>query len=415
MANMHIASTISDEFEPLGNPGQRSFDLLRGVLLDNLSERHANLLAEPVTSSDGRRTDWYSDGAATMLADLAETDQVAAKAELGRIMTDIEDLARRVGARGGSDNQRLSAALRNTLEIPDEACIYIRHVDSSDEGPFQPILVNWSHRRTDQSKAVSVLSTMVPRQPRAVAPEPTLVVRPAPAPVVRSEFPWWIIWWLGWLVLGVATAYLLWLLVLPCGVRLPFGGTLHHCPAAVAEVDGAAARQAQLESEVARLELELAILEGQCRAQTVAAASPEDIEQPSGEIDRRLERENAQQGELSFTLVWNNRSDIDLHVTCPNNSKIFYDNRSQDNSSCTGELDVDANINTRSATSEPVENVFFSRAESGRYLVEVKLFEPRVTNVHDFTLRIQDGGSIKEIQGSVRRQHEVWRHTHERN
>ena len=114
MANMHIASTISDELEPLGNPGQRSYDLLRGVLLDNLSERHANLLAEPVTSSDGRRTDWYSDGAATMLADLAETDQVAAKAELGRIMTDIEDLARRVGARGGSDNQRLSAALRNT-------------------------------------------------------------------------------------------------------------------------------------------------------------------------------------------------------------------------------------------------------------------------------------------------------------
>ena len=242
-----------------------------------------------------------------------------------------------------------------------------------------------------------------------------MVVRPAPAPVVRSEFPWWIIWWLGWLVLGVATAYLLWLLVLPCGVRLPFGGTLHHCPAAVAEVDGAAARQAQLESEVARLELELAILEGQCRAQPVAAASPEDIEQPSDEIDRRLERENAQQGELSFTLVWNNRSDLDLHVTCPNNSKIFFENRSQDNSSCTGKLDVDANVNTRSATSEPVENVFFDRAESGRYLVEVKLFEPRVSNVHDFTLRIRDGGAIQEIQGSVRRQHEVWRHTYERN
>ena len=414
MANMHIASTISDEVEPLGNPGQRSFDLLRGVLLENLSERHANLLAEPVTSSDGRRTDWYSDGAATMLADIAEADQGAAKAELGRIMTDIEDLARRIGARGGSDNQRLAAALRNTLEIPDETCIYVRHVDSSDEGPFQPVLVNWSHRRTDQSKAVSVLSTMVPRPPRDAPPEPS-PVQAAPVPVVRTEFPWWIIWWIGWLVLGVAIAYLLWLLVLPCGVRLPFGGTLHLCPPAIAEVDGTEARQAQLEGEVARLELELAVLEGQCRAQPVVPEPPEEVVEVPDEIDRRLERENAQLGELSFSLAWNNHSDLDLAVTCPHGSRIYYSAKTQNGISCAGELDVDANLNRSGLISDPVENIFFSRAENGRYLVEVTLFEKRANiRTHNFTLRIQDGGATREIHGQVSEPRDTWRYTYER-
>ncbi|MCY4138752.1 MAG: hypothetical protein OXF56_10855 [Rhodobacteraceae bacterium] len=277
MANMKIASTATDGLEPLGNPGQRSYDLLKGILLEKLSERHADLLAEPVTSQDGRWTDWYSDGSATKLVDLDESDQDAARAELGRLKSDIEELAGRMSARGDSDNLRLSAALSNILEVPDEASVYVRRVDSPDGCPFQLVLTNWSHRKADQPKAVSVLSTMVPRQPRAAPPAPP-VAPPVAVPAVRTAFPWWVFWWLGWLVLGIAIAYLLWLLVLPCGVRLPFGGTLHLCPAAIAEVDrGAAARQDQLEGEIARLELDLATLEGQCQAQPVVPEPPREI------------------------------------------------------------------------------------------------------------------------------------------
>ncbi len=416
MANMKIASTASDGLEPLGNPGQRSYDLLKGILLEKLSGRHADLLAEPVTSPDGRWTDWYSDGSATRLLDLDEADQEAARAELGRLKSDVEELAGRMSARGDSDNLRLSAALSNVLEVPDEACVYVRRIDSPEGCPFQPVLTNWSHRKTDQAKAVSVLSTMVPRQPRAVPPEPPVAPTVA-VPAARTAFPWWVFWWLGWLVLGIAIAYLLWLLVLPCGVRLPFGGTLHLCPAAIAEVDRtAAARQAQLESEIARLELELATLEGQCRAQLVVPEPPQEVvEAPPDEIDRRLERENAQQGELSFTLVWNNRSDIDLAVTCPYGSRIDWRNKTRNDSSCTGELDVDANVATSSATSDPVENIFFSRAGSGRYHVEVKLYSKRLNiRAHDFTLRIQDGGATREVQGRVSSEDEIWRYTYER-
>ena len=421
MANMKITSTASDGLEPLGNPGQRSYDLLKGILLEKLSERHADLLAEPVTSPDGRWTDWYSDGSATRLVDLDEADQEVARAELGRLKSDVEELAGSMSARGDSDSLRLSTALSNILEIPDEACVYVRRVDSPDGCPFQPVLTNWSHRKTDQAKAVSVLSTMVPRQPRAAPPEPPLAP-PVAVPVARTAFPWWVFWWLGWLVLGVVIAYLLWLLVLPCGVRLPFGGTLHLCPAAIAEVDRtAAAQQAQLEGEIARLELELATLEGQCRAQPVVPEPPQEVveapppDEPD-EIDRRLERENAQQGELSFTLVWNNSSDIDLAVTCPFGSRIDWRNKTQNNSSCTGELDVDANVSTSSATSDPVENIFFSSAGSGRYHVEVKLYNKR-RNIrsHDFTLRIQDGGVTQEVQGRVSSEGEIWRHTYVRN
>ena len=417
MANMKIASTATDGLEPLGNPGQRSYDLLKGILLEKLSERHADLLAEPVTSQDGRWTDWYSDGSATKLVDLDGADRDAARAELGRLKSDIEELAGRMSARGDSDNLRLSAALSNILEVPDEASVYIRRVDSPDGCPFQPVLTNWSHRKTDQPKAVSVLSTMVPRQPRAAPPAPP-VAPPVAVPAARTAFPWWVFWWLGWLVLGIAIAYLLWLLVLPCGIRLPFGGTLHLCPAAIAEVDrGAAARQDQLEGEIARLELELATLEGQCQAQLVVPEPSQEVVEapPPDEIDRRLERENAQQGELSFTLVWNNRSDIDLAVTCPYGSRIYWRNKTENNSSCTGELDVDANVNAGSATSDPVENIFYSRAGSGRYHVEVKLYAKRLNiRAHDFTLRIQDGGSTREVQGRVSSEGEIWRYTYER-
>ncbi|MCY4138749.1 MAG: hypothetical protein OXF56_10840 [Rhodobacteraceae bacterium] len=417
MANMKIASTATDGLEPLGNPGQRSYDLLKGILLEKLSERHADLLAEPVTSQDGRWTDWYSDGSATKLVDLDESDQDAARAELGRLKSDIEELAGRMSARGDSDNLRLSAALSNILEVPDEASVYVRRVDSPDGCPFQLVLTNWSHRKADQPKAVSVLSTMVPRQPRAAPPAPP-VAPPVAVPAVRTAFPWWVFWWLGWLVLGIAIAYLLWLLVLPCGVRLPFGGTLHLCPAAIAEVDrGAAARQDQLEGEIARLELDLATLEGQCQAQPVVPEPSQEVVEapPPDEIDRRLERENAQQGELSFTLVWNNRSDIDLAVTCPYGSRIYWRNKTENNSSCTGELDVDANVNAGSATSDPVENIFYSRAGSGRYHVEVKLYAKRLNiRAHDFTLRIQDGGATREVQGRVSSEGEIWRYTYER-
>ncbi|MCY3876554.1 MAG: hypothetical protein OXF88_19970, partial [Rhodobacteraceae bacterium] len=162
---------------------------------------------------------------------------------------------------------------------------------------------------------------------------------------------------------------------------------------------------------------DLATLEGQCQAQPVVPEPSQEVVEapPPDEIDRRLERENAQQGELSFTLVWNNRSDIDLAVTCPYGSRIYWRNKTENNSSCTGELDVDANVNAGSATSDPVENIFYSRAGSGRYHVEVKLYAKRLNiRAHDFTLRIQDGGATREVQGRVSSEGEIWRYTYER-
>ena len=418
MTNVLIASTTIEGLEPLGNPGQRSHELLKGVLREHLSQHHADLLAEPVTSPDGLRTDWYCDGPATRLLDLPETDQETAKAELARLMTDIEDLARNLGDGRDASNQRLSAALGNVLEIPDETCVHVRVRDPSDGGGFQPVLVNWSHRQAEQSRAESVLSTMVPRRPRMPPPGPPPIASEAVAvvPVARtSEFPWWLLWWLGWLVTGIAVAYLLWLLVLPCGVRLPFGGTLNFCPAAVAEVDGSAARQAQLEADVAALELELATLEGQCQAPVVAEVPEEVVEEPVSEIERRLERENAEQGELSFSLAWNHVSDLDLAVYCPNGVKISFSKRTVNELSCTGNLDTDANFRSSTAIWDPVENVFFPDPVAGRYRVEVKLYSNRGDGfAHDFVVRILDRGQSQELRGRVSVNDEIWRYAYDR-
>lgn len=421
MPSTRIASTTPESLVSLGAAGQRSFELLRGVLLAEFGERHAGLLAEPVGSPDGEQTDWYSEGGeASLLIELPETEQAVARDALGRLLADIQNLAARIESRGGPNDRHLSEALRNLLEVPDERCIYVQRRDGFEDSSYQPVLVNWAHRRDTQAPVESVLTTMVPRRPPP-GPPPAPPAPPVAAVIApRTAFPWWLVWWLGWILLGFMIAYLLWLLILPCGVRTPFGGNLNFCPAAVfAEANGAAARRVQLESEIAEAELRIAILQGQCQAQAAVPeppppAPPPPVEEPADEIEERLEREDAQRGELSFSLAWNSLSDLDLYAKCPSGDEIYYGDKIEENWSCAGELDVDANLNHSSSTREPVENIWFTHAANGRYRITVKQHASRGVSTNRFTLRIQDGGRIETITGAVNNSNRVWTHIYQR-
>ena len=75
-------------------------------------------------------------------------------------------------------------------------------------------------------------------------------------------------------------------------------------------------------------------------------------------------------GDLTFSLVWNDESDLDLWVTMPSGELVWYQSKK---SSCgAAELDIDMNANYVKSK-EPVENVYVGDAEAGVARVRVRV------------------------------------------
>lgn len=119
-------------------------------------------------------------------------------------------------------------------------------------------------------------------------------------------------------------------------------------------------------------------------------------------ITERLEQAGAQFGDPQFSLAWNNRNDLDLHVIDPAGNHIWYRQR---NSPTGGELDVDANADPLRATNQPVENIYWppDNAPEGPYKVYVHHYANHGDrDPTSYTLRITVNGRVREFQGSLR-------------
>jgi uncharacterized protein YbjQ (UPF0145 family) len=117
------------------------------------------------------------------------------------------------------------------------------------------------------------------------------------------------------------------------------------------------------------------------------------------EFGKRLQREGGATGELRISLLWNNRNDLDLHVTPPSGEEIFFRHKK---SRCGGELDVDMNVGGDSTT--PIENVFWAHgsAPRGRYQVSVKQYSCRDGNNRTpFRIEVVAAGRVTHYEGVV--------------
>uniref|UniRef100_A0A7S4IZC5 Uncharacterized protein n=1 Tax=Odontella aurita TaxID=265563 RepID=A0A7S4IZC5_9STRA len=86
----------------------------------------------------------------------------------------------------------------------------------------------------------------------------------------------------------------------------------------------------------------------------------------------RLDREGARScSALQVSLIWNDIADLDLSCITPNGVTIYYGNKE---SECGGWLEVDMNVNKSTASTEPVENIFWASAPSGEYVFRVTNF-----------------------------------------
>ena len=124
--------------------------------------------------------------------------------------------------------------------------------------------------------------------------------------------------------------------------------------------------------------------------------APED-----DDMDERLIREGGQSGAVQITLSWDDYNDLDLHVFCPNEERIYFNNKTSD---CGGVLDVDMNV--KPVSNSPVENVVWQDFPSaGKYKVGVHFYKhfrkKGSKKTCKFRLRVVVGDDSKEFQGSI--------------
>ncbi|MCS7301738.1 MAG: DUF2135 domain-containing protein [Fimbriimonadales bacterium] len=120
------------------------------------------------------------------------------------------------------------------------------------------------------------------------------------------------------------------------------------------------------------------------------------------DIVERLEQAGAQFGDPQFSLAWDNRNDLDLHVIDPAGNHIWFRQRS---SPTGGELDVDANADGLRTTRNPVENIYWppDNAPQGAYKVYVHHYKNHGDrDPTPYTLRITMNGRTREFSGSLR-------------
>lgn len=121
------------------------------------------------------------------------------------------------------------------------------------------------------------------------------------------------------------------------------------------------------------------------------------------EFDKRMSATGASSGEITATLLWNSRGDLDLVVRCPSGRQMDFRNPAE----CGGSLDVDANIARGQLTDRPVENAFWpaGKAEPGNYEILVR-YVPRKDEERPqdtpFQVRLSRGGQESVYKGTVR-------------
>lgn len=401
-----LVTTSSEGLQPLGTAAQRSFELVTQTVRDRISPEHSAIFAEPVPARHGNNIDWYAPvkGTATALGELEAEDQQELRNQLGGLVGDIRKEAQHLVDADDPDDQRLGEALINAVEVPDENMVFGL---KDEQGHLRPVLVHWAWLRDEQKAVRGVLTAMVPRNDPGLEDSAAQKSGQSPA--------WWRLILLGWILLVLMIAAILYLLIVPCGVN---HGRLVFCPPDDAEIEAVMTEAQVTANEIAGLERELGLFRRQCQPTVpvlpvVPPPTQEGNAKPKepgdearrAEVDKKLAERGAARGALNFTLEWETIDDIDLYVTCPTGVTISYRNTGD----CNGSLDLDANVVRSDAVTDPVENVVFQDAPLGLYKIRAHLRSNRTDGAKQVVLHVlrRDGPS-QTYKGMVSQENREW-------
>ena len=114
------------------------------------------------------------------------------------------------------------------------------------------------------------------------------------------------------------------------------------------------------------------------------------------ELDDVLDSLGAGTGEITVSMLWDSDDDLDLHMSTPDGSEIYYSNRNAGG----GELDVDANVGGRTMDN-PVENIYFESPDSGTYSVWIEDYSDRTDGTTNYIVRVTVGGQSQTYSGTI--------------
>jgi len=105
-------------------------------------------------------------------------------------------------------------------------------------------------------------------------------------------------------------------------------------------------------------------------------------------MDSLLDEMGALEGEITISLYWPSKDDLDLHCVTPDGSHIYYGNKSTGG----GTLDVDMQVSGESDSG--VENIYFTEPAPGEYQVYIDNYTDRTEGDTTAQIRIKVGDQV---------------------
>ncbi len=466
-----VAETTLAGLRPLGMGSRRiqdSWNEIDSYLRSALGDAYAELFAEPVPGNRGMS--WFAapEGQVTAYSDLDEEAQSALLGALEERSQTIREHIAGLAESSQDSDRRLAQTLEWALSVPERRPE--RDFLYSVEG--QPVLVNWGTRDEGADGERAALQDFLRgealrlHRAREAGPSPAGPGHLPPGAVVGQAAVQSNWWWLLWLLFGLIMVAIMYLLLIGCGVRGPFGlerpSWLNFCPGALAAADpnaealeDARARGLDLERELLALQRELA-RKPRCAADAarldlvpierapeqaevevvqeeetvVEEESPPEVENPpeeetseeevveetvveeepppeqtaeSREAFEDIREEGGEEGELEIILEWQGDADLDLHVLCPDGSRIHFDRPRSP--SCGGVLDVDVNKDKDDIHGEPREHITWpGTPPPGEYKVIVDNYAGRSAGPSTpvpFKVYVKRGDRVETHEGSI--------------
>ena len=119
------------------------------------------------------------------------------------------------------------------------------------------------------------------------------------------------------------------------------------------------------------------------------------------EFEKRLKGQGAERTDWEVSLIWNNKNDLDLHLSTPAGNTINVDTQY---SPCGGQLVVAMNSNK--VSKNPIEHIIWhAKPPVGKYEVSVSYFRKRfglgTRDPTPFTIILNQKGSISAWEGKI--------------
>ena len=111
-------------------------------------------------------------------------------------------------------------------------------------------------------------------------------------------------------------------------------------------------------------------------------------ESNADDMDSLLEEMGAVEGEITASIYWPSKDDLDLHCVTPDGGHIYYSNKSAGG----GELDVDMQV--QGDRDSGVENIYFASPAPGEYQFYIVNYTDRTEGDTGCRIRIKVGNQI---------------------